>query len=87
MWEELAGVVTWWGVPWVVGGDFNAIRFPSERLGASHFTSSKIQKTQKLTRIQLDRTKTDLEDHKAAICPSNYFLIDTHMSLKMITST
>uniref|UniRef100_A0A2N9J257 Reverse transcriptase domain-containing protein n=1 Tax=Fagus sylvatica TaxID=28930 RepID=A0A2N9J257_FAGSY len=40
MWEELAGVVTWWGVPWVVGGDFNAIRFPSERLGASHFTSS-----------------------------------------------
>lgn len=40
MWEELAGVVTWWGVPWVGGGDFNAIRFPSERLGASHFTSS-----------------------------------------------
>jgi hypothetical protein len=40
MWEELAGVASWWGVPWVVGGDFNAIRFPSERLGASHFTSS-----------------------------------------------
>jgi hypothetical protein len=40
MWEELAGVASWWGVQWVVGGDFNAIKFPSERLGATHFTSS-----------------------------------------------
>ena len=40
MWEELAGVASWWGVPWAVDGDFNAIRNPSERLGATHFTSS-----------------------------------------------
>jgi hypothetical protein len=32
MWEELAGVASWWGVPWVIGGDFNVVRFPSERL-------------------------------------------------------
>jgi hypothetical protein len=38
MWEELAGVASWWGVPWIVGGDFNAVRFPLERLGAMHFT-------------------------------------------------
>ena len=36
--EELAGVASWWGVLRVVGGDFNAVRFPSERLGAMHFT-------------------------------------------------
>ena len=30
MWEELAGLYSWWNLPWCVGGDFNA----SERLGA-----------------------------------------------------
>jgi endonuclease/exonuclease/phosphatase family metal-dependent hydrolase len=40
MWEELAGVASWWGVPCVIGGDFNAVRFPSERLGSTHFTPS-----------------------------------------------
>ena len=38
MWEELADVASWWGVPWVIGGDFNAVRFPSERLGSTRFT-------------------------------------------------
>ena len=38
MWEELAGVASWWGFPWIVSGDFNAVRFPSESLGAMHFT-------------------------------------------------
>jgi hypothetical protein len=38
MWEELAGVASWWGVPWVIGGDFNVVRFPSKRLGSTHFT-------------------------------------------------
>ena len=38
MWEELVGVASWWSVLWVTGGDFNAVRFPSERLGSMHFT-------------------------------------------------
>jgi hypothetical protein len=33
MWDELAGLASWWGIPWCVGGDFNVIRFPTERLG------------------------------------------------------
>jgi exonuclease III len=27
LWEELAGVRSWWGVPWCIGGDFNVVRF------------------------------------------------------------
>ena len=38
MWEELIGLITWWDVPWCLGGDFNIIRFPSERMGAASFT-------------------------------------------------
>ncbi|KAG2711493.1 hypothetical protein I3760_04G079300 [Carya illinoinensis] len=33
MWEELAGVHSWWGLPWCIGGDFNVVRFPSEVSG------------------------------------------------------
>lgn len=40
LWEELAGVSSWWNLPMYIGGDFNIIRFPSEcsrnsRLGTS----------------------------------------------------
>ena len=28
MWDELAGIHSWWDVPWCVGGDFNVVRFP-----------------------------------------------------------
>ena len=40
MWEELAGVRSWWGVPWCVGGDFNVVRFPSERMGSVAFSQA-----------------------------------------------
>ena len=38
LWEELAGVHSWWGVPWCIGGDFNVVRFPSEKLRAGRNT-------------------------------------------------
>jgi endonuclease/exonuclease/phosphatase family metal-dependent hydrolase len=31
MWDELSKVCSWWGVSWCVAGDFNVVRFPSER--------------------------------------------------------
>lgn len=31
MWDELSEVCSWWGVSWCVAGDFNVVRFPSER--------------------------------------------------------
>jgi hypothetical protein len=33
LWDELVGIMSWWEKPWCIGGDFNAIRYPSERLG------------------------------------------------------
>ena len=33
LWDELSGLMERWVVPWCIGGDFNATRFPSERLG------------------------------------------------------
>ena len=38
--EELSGVCSWWDVPWCVGGDFNVVRFPSERSSSTSFTSA-----------------------------------------------
>jgi hypothetical protein len=32
-WDELAGILSWWSLPWCIGGDFNVARFPSERSG------------------------------------------------------
>ena len=42
--EELSGLCSWWDVPWCVGGDFNVVRFPSERFGSANFTTSKFVK-------------------------------------------
>jgi hypothetical protein len=39
-WEEMSGVNSWWGVPWVVGGDFNMVRFLSKRSGAVNLTTA-----------------------------------------------
>jgi exonuclease III len=40
MWEELSGLASWWSTSWCLGGDFNVVRFPSERSGADQFTSA-----------------------------------------------
>lgn len=39
LWEELGRVQSDCEVLWCVGGDFNAIWHPGERLGASRMTS------------------------------------------------
>jgi len=31
LWDELAGLSSWWELPWCIGGDFNVTRFPAER--------------------------------------------------------
>jgi exonuclease III len=33
IWDELAGILSWWSLSWCIGGDFNAACFPSERSG------------------------------------------------------
>ena len=38
MWDELTGIQQLWEVPWSYIGDFNIVRFPSERLGGSFLT-------------------------------------------------
>jgi hypothetical protein len=38
LWDELAGMMSWWEMPWCIGGDFNVVRFPSERLGVSDYS-------------------------------------------------
>ena len=37
MWDELAGLVSWWGIPWCIGKGFNVTRFPTERLRGEAF--------------------------------------------------
>jgi hypothetical protein len=37
LWEELAGARSWWGGLWCIGGDFNVVRFPSEKLGEGRY--------------------------------------------------
>jgi hypothetical protein len=39
LWDELRRVHQKWGLPWCVFGDFNVIRFPSERRGCTRLTS------------------------------------------------
>ena len=40
LWDELAGVRSWWGVPWCIGGDFNVVRFASEKLREGRLTGT-----------------------------------------------
>ena len=40
LWEELAGLPSWWDVPCCIGGDFNVVRFPSEKSGLVSFNSA-----------------------------------------------
>lgn len=33
LWDELAGVFSWWNLLWCIGGDFDFTRFPGQWLG------------------------------------------------------
>ena len=43
LWDELADLMSWWEVPWCIGGDFNVVRFPSERSGDSNYSIAKVE--------------------------------------------
>ena len=38
MWEKLIRLISWWDLPWCLGGDFNIICFPSKRVGVVSYT-------------------------------------------------
>uniref|UniRef100_A0A2N9H0K3 Reverse transcriptase domain-containing protein n=1 Tax=Fagus sylvatica TaxID=28930 RepID=A0A2N9H0K3_FAGSY len=38
--EELSGLLSWWDAPCCIGGDFNVVQFPSEKLGLMSFNST-----------------------------------------------
>jgi exonuclease III len=40
LWEELLGLLSWWDAPCCIGGDFNVVRFPSEKSGMASFHSA-----------------------------------------------
>ncbi|XP_059458323.1 uncharacterized protein LOC132187919 [Corylus avellana] len=43
LWDELAGVLSLWNLPWCIGIDFNVPRFPSERLGTANLDSAMME--------------------------------------------
>ena len=38
MWDELVGIQQYWKLPWCYFGDFNIVRYPSERRGEARLT-------------------------------------------------
>ncbi|KAG9458670.1 hypothetical protein H6P81_003178 [Aristolochia fimbriata] len=34
-WDEIAALISLWDLPWMLGGDFNVIRFPTEKKGGT----------------------------------------------------
>jgi endonuclease/exonuclease/phosphatase family metal-dependent hydrolase len=40
LWNEMVGLMSWWDRPWCFRGDFNVVRFSSERSGAGGFSAA-----------------------------------------------
>jgi endonuclease/exonuclease/phosphatase family metal-dependent hydrolase len=40
LWAELAGLMSWWEMPWCIGGDFNVVHFPSERSSGAGYSAA-----------------------------------------------
>jgi hypothetical protein len=43
LWEELAGLLSWWNLPWCIGETSTSLDFPSERLGEAHFCPAMVE--------------------------------------------
>jgi hypothetical protein len=40
LWNEMAGLMSWWDRSWCFEGDFNVVRFSSERSGVGAFSAA-----------------------------------------------
>ncbi|RVW56028.1 hypothetical protein CK203_093351 [Vitis vinifera] len=60
-WEELGAIRGLWSDPWCIGGDFNVVRFPSERSREGRLTGS----MRRFSEVQTDRflISEDWENH------------------------
>jgi hypothetical protein len=43
LWDELVGIMSWWAMPWCIGGDFNATRYLSERVGVTQYATPMVE--------------------------------------------
>jgi hypothetical protein len=43
LWDELAGLMSWWEVQWCIGGDVNMVRFLSERSEESNYLVAMVE--------------------------------------------
>jgi len=43
LWEELAGLISWWELSWCIGGDFNVTHFPDERSRDVCFSAAMVE--------------------------------------------
>ena len=53
LWDELVEIRHHWDIPWCCIGDFDVIRFPSERLGCTGFLSAMLDFSQFIEDLSL----------------------------------
>lgn len=53
LWDELVEIRHHWDIPWCCIGDFDVIRFPSERLGCTSFLSAMLDFSQFIEDLSL----------------------------------
>lgn len=84
-WKELDGIRRRWNGPWCVGGDWNVVRFPGEKLGG-YRTSSDMQafsdwiNTNSLIDLQLNGATFTWSSHQSppSMSKIDRFLMSTN---------